>query len=147
MTQLRKTQYFNKEICSVIPCIHYAQEFPSLLPVIQGRTGTFSLGWRYGSNRARRASPGLKWVTISKVIRWPMVATQPPGPVRPCLYRLIQVVQPRSSVVGVVKAVYYMIRTYLELNCYVIGRFIDFVSHHFDIIFWRMSSIYVKIYV
>ena len=31
-------------------------------PDVQGRTGTFVLGWRYGSKRARRAWPGLKWV-------------------------------------------------------------------------------------
>ena len=28
----------------------------------QGWTGTFVLGWRYGSERARRGWPGLKWV-------------------------------------------------------------------------------------
>ena len=37
----------------------------------QGRTGTFVLGWRYDSERARRAWPRLKWMAISKIIMGP----------------------------------------------------------------------------
>ena len=38
---------------------------------IKGRTGTFVLGWRYGSERARRAWPGLKWVqSLRKLLNY-----------------------------------------------------------------------------
>ena len=67
--RLPRLHLYQDYICTkttFVPRPHLYQDYictkTTFVPRLRGWTGTFVLGWRYGSERTRRAWPGFKWV-------------------------------------------------------------------------------------